>query len=78
MNTGRTVEFLASSGLVSQLSEVEWPLGLPMPVEPNLPRGSRAIEMPNGVHKGIAVDTNGDHYHCIGEPNKYRWTLADY
>jgi hypothetical protein len=33
--------------------------------------------MPNSHHKGIAIDKNGDNYHCIEGDNGYKWTLAD-
>ena len=75
MNIERTVEF-AHRGLASQNSEVEWPKGLPLPREPNIPKGSRVIEMPNCQHKGIAVDLNGDNYHCVYKTNGYEWTLT--
>jgi len=75
MNTERTVEF-AYRGLISQLSEVEWPVGLPMPTQPNLPRGCHVVEMPNTHHKGIAQDLNGENYHCTLGSEGYEWRIA--
>ncbi len=60
-------------GLVGQLSEAEWPAHLPLPA-PDL----TVIEMPNGVHKGIAVDRNNDHHICLEGSEGYGWSLVDH
>lgn len=76
MSGERTVEF-AYTGLMSLVSEVEWPKDLPLPKEPNLPKGSTIIEMPNSHHKGVARDSIGELYHCIEGLDGYQWRLAD-
>jgi hypothetical protein len=76
MSLERTVLF-EPRGPISEISEIEWPLGLPLPKEPYLPKGSIVIEMPNGKHKGVARGPIGELYHCLIYNQSYKWMLAD-
>ena len=69
--TERPVRFRIG-GLAGQLSEAEWPSHLPLPAAE-----LTVIEMPNHEHKGIAVDRNNDHHHCLQGTEGYKWMLAE-